>query len=529
MNTPSPKPTLSERYITLRALGWLVQPARLRIYLAAFVILATLVGAFYALENWRGKRAWTRMQRELQAAGQWVELAKLTPPPAPDDQNFAMTPLLAPLFDFLPGTQTQRDTNAVANARALEGVLSSGSSKWAGWPLGQMTDWTEVLTSKRDTNAVAVTPANVLAALRPAEAKLAELRAACARPAARFNLRYDLENPAGILLPHLAVLGGYSRALSVRGSCLLALERPDEAMADVELGFRLVDTIRGEPLLISHLVRCAMLKRLLQPVWEGMAEGRWSTNHLGRLQARLGQFRFLADGQEALLGERAFGNQIIEWVRRRPALIEQIGSLDESPTGLALPQVLFPRGWFYFEQVEYNRLFNLSMGRAMQDRGGSIAPAEVEAATRRLDEQLESGASSIWQHRHLASMLLPALGRALAKSAQAQASVDLATVACALEQHRLVLGSYPDSIEALAPRFIAHIPKDVIQGGVLQYKPAPEARFVLYSIGWDGKDDGGEPGRKPNGAWESEQGDWVWKYPPATNATPKIAAAPAPR
>jgi hypothetical protein len=50
---PSPKLTPSERYITLRALSWLFQLARLRIYLAT-LILATLVGAFYAFENWRG-------------------------------------------------------------------------------------------------------------------------------------------------------------------------------------------------------------------------------------------------------------------------------------------------------------------------------------------------------------------------------------------------------------------------------------------------------------------------------------------
>lgn len=520
MNTPSSHPTLLDRYVTLRALHWLGQPARLRIYVAGVVILATLIGAFYAFENWRGKRAWVRMQRELQAAGQWAELEQLAPPPVPDAQNFAMTPLLAPLYDFLPGTQTQRDTNANAQARLAEGVLSSASSKWAGWPLAQMTDWSQMLQSKNASNRVAATPADVLEALRPAEAKLAELRAASARLSARFNLRYDVENPAGILLPHLAVLSGYSRALSVRSSALLAVGRPDEALADVELGFYLINTLRGEPMLISHLVRCAMIRRMLQPVWEGLAQARWNTKHLARLQTRLEQFRFLADGQEALKGERAWGNQIIAWARRNPGVVTQLGSAEESPSGILSPYALLPRGWFYLEQVEYNRLFNLSLGPALNERRDFVVPAELEAATRRLEEAVELGAGSLWKHQQLASMLLPALGRAVLKSALAQASTDLATVACALEQHRLAHGQYPESLDALAPRFLGQVPRDVIQGGALRYQALPEDRFVLYSLGWNGTDDSGHPGGKPNGTWESNAGDWVWRYPAGLNAVP---------
>lgn len=524
MTTSAAKPTLFERSTTLRALRWLVQPARLRIYLAGAVILATLAGAFYAVENWRGKRAWTRMQRELQANGQWAELSALAPPPVSDAQNFAMTPLLAPLFDYLPGTQTLRDTNAIAKARASDGVLAGSSSKWAGWPLAQVTDWNEVLESKARSNTVAVTPITVLEALRPAEPKLAELRAASARPAARFNLSYDLDDPPSILLPHLGVLNGYNRVLSARASALIALGHPDEALADVELGFYLTDTIRGEPILISHLVRCAMLNRLLQPVWEGMVEGRWGTNHLARLQARLATFAILADGRTVLKGERAFGNQTIEMVRRHPTMLARFGSLNDAATESVLPYVLFPRGWFYFEQVEYNRLFNLSLGPVLNGGPASISPSALEAATRELDQALQSSPDVPWRHQHLARMLLPALGRALAKSAQAQASVDLATVACALEQHRLTTGHYPEALDALAPRFLARVPTDVTEGRPLHYRTSPDHGFVLYSIGWNGKDDGGEPGRKANGAWDSNAGDWVWKLPRSAAAAGSPAA-----
>src|SRR5947209_1745934 len=61
-----------------------------------------LVCLFFAEENWRGRRAWEICQRELKAKGVELDWRKFVPPTVPDDQNFALTPFLAPLFDFNP-------------------------------------------------------------------------------------------------------------------------------------------------------------------------------------------------------------------------------------------------------------------------------------------------------------------------------------------------------------------------------------------------------------------------------------------
>ena len=37
-----------------------------------------------------------------------------------------------------------------------------------------------------------------------------------------------------------------------------------------------------------------------------------------------------------------------------------------------------------------------------------------------------------------------------------------------------------------------------------------EGRFVLYSVGWNEKDDGGVPGKT---RFDESEGDWVWEYP----------------
>ena len=76
------------------------------------VALATLIGLFYAVVNWRGRRAWDAYRRDAESRGVIVDFAKLIPPTIPDDQNFAATPFFKPLFDFEPGTQKWRDKEA---------------------------------------------------------------------------------------------------------------------------------------------------------------------------------------------------------------------------------------------------------------------------------------------------------------------------------------------------------------------------------------------------------------------------------
>ncbi len=80
-----------------------------------------------------------------------------------------------------------------------------------------------------------------------------------------------------------------------------------------------------------------------------------------------------------------------------------------------------------------------------------------------------------------------------------------AYVACGLERYRLAEGRYPESLEGLRPRFCDELPHDVIGGQPLKYRRTAETQFVLYSIGWNEKDDGGVAGKT------AAEGDCVWQ------------------
>ena len=111
-------------------------------------------------------------------------------------------------------------------------------------------------------------------------------------------------------------------------------------------------------------------------------------------------------------------------------------------------------------------------------------------------------------------MLLPSLGHAAIRFACAQTSVDQARIAIALERYQLAHGKFPESLDALMPQYIGQMPHDVIGGQPLKYRRTSDGQFVLYSIGWNEKDDGGvtvipKEGSQP----KFEEGDWVWRYP----------------
>jgi hypothetical protein len=100
---------------------------------------------------------------------------------------------------------------------------------------------------------------------------------------------------------------------------------------------------------------------------------------------------------------------------------------------------------------------------------------------------------------------VPNFVKAVQVLARHQTLVNQARLACALERYRLAQGQYPETLDALTPRFIERLPHDLIGGQPLKYQRLDTTRYRLYSIGWNEKDDGGLPGPS------REDGDWVWE------------------
>jgi len=518
---------------------WLCCWRNFRRVLIVVVSLAVLIGLFYLVEDWRGISSWTKFKREWEAKGEHFDMASLAPAAVPDEQNFAMTPIVASSYARMLTPDGHRidppNTNVVnrlempleVQVEGLEDSLPSPGD-WLNAVKIDLAAWQRYYQKAAALTNMFPIPshpgqpaADVLLALSIYEPAIEELRQASLRPASRFPLDYDTDKPFGILLPHVAGLKGCTMILELSACAELELGQSQKALDDVRLIMRLAESIRTEPNLISQLVRIAMVNLALQPVWEGLTEHKWSDRQLITLQEEFKRPDFIADYRLGVRGEMAWELGILDCVRRHREPAYELVSRTEGQLEGRLFAWLAPSGWFYQNQIRSARPFvefYLPLGN-VENR--VISPS----ASRRADKIVISGINHVTPYNLLDRMLLPAVSRAIQKSASAQACVDLASVACALERYRLAHGDYPEAITSLAPQLIDSLPHDVVNGQPLKYRRTADRQFVLYSVGWNETDDGGVSGLKPDGkAMDPTKGDWVW----TTSSAPQTPGPPKP-
>jgi hypothetical protein len=311
-----------------------------------------------------------------------------------------------------------------------------------------------------------------------------------------------------ILMLYLAHMKSCFQVLHLRTVAELADNQPAKALEDVQLMLRLDDKLRQEPLLIEHLVSVALTAITLQPIYEGLAQHRWNDAQLAELESALAQKDFLADYQFAMRGERTFAIDMIENQR----ITRQIKTMEEvagKPKEVTLSLRWSPSAFFYQNELAFAQLHEQLIQPLLDITNRIVSPAAV----RRADAVVQGEMKHYNPYKVQALMAFPAITASVSKFARIQAQVDLARVACALERFRLSNGDYPETLDGLAPRFIAQLPHDIINGQPLHYRRMEDGKFLLYSLGWNETDDGGQVVLNNYGAVDKERGDWVWRYP----------------
>jgi len=541
MNTPD-KSSMVERSTTVRFCRWLFSWRGVRGLLILFAWLVTLVALFYGEEDWRGRHAWNQYRRQLEARGEQLDFAALVPKPVPDEQNFAATPFVKSWFEKKTAYDSDHPWNdpysRVARRvqfpskpkdaryeRRFEDLVA-WQTAFAAVRSGELTPQQRFYSAKLDAASRAQAAPAVLEGLKTNEALFAELRVAGQRPYSRYPVNYGLEMLFSIRRPHLQMVKGVCQRLQLKACAELAGGQSGPALEDLELMFRLTDSLKTDPFLISYLVRIACGQVATQPIWEGLAEHRWSDAQLQELETRLQQYNFIADLKAPLAAEQAGSIAMMELVRKKGlgyVLALNAAGRPEATAAAAdakklnfIGSVIVPRGWYYLEELNLCRGFHVELATALDNNKQRVSPAQVKADTQAFEQMMappgfaRTTPGTILGHRVMARLLLPALGRVILRSATAQTAFNQAAIACALERYRLANGHFPEALAALAPRFISPLPDDVLTGEPYKYRLRDDGQFVLYSVGWDEKDDGGVPGKT---LFDDQQGDWVWEYP----------------
>ncbi len=93
----------------------------------------------------------------------------------------------------------------------------------------------------------------------------------------------------------------------------------------------------------------------------------------------------------------------------------------------------------------------------------------------------------------MSQILLPVFTKVRFNDARSSTENALLLTLLALRAYRLDHGAYPAALSALAPNYLKAVPDDPFAlSGPLRYKNLG-SKYLLYSVGPDGKDDGGKP------------------------------------
>ncbi|MBI1840326.1 MAG: hypothetical protein HYR88_05675 [Verrucomicrobia bacterium] len=501
-----------------RTLNWVASRRFLKYLLFGAIALVTALFLGLAIFNWRQERLWQAVVAQHRAHGEPVELKDVVPASVPDDQNFAMTPLLAPLYAFdpkIPGDfgNGSAERNQLISGKILRTTAErrpKGGSKlmapaMGNWRIGELTDlaaWQDYYSAD-DTFAHPAKPGrpgvDILAALAESNDQIAELEAASLRPHAVFKVHYDTENPAAILLPHLAVLKRFNAYCVLSGIAALSEGNSAMAAARARVGFRLVRAMDQEPILISYLVQVAMWHQLTQLIWEGAARHAWTPDQLEALQREVDEVHPARGAIKSMRGERAFGNAIYErWIHAPRQMAKETDGMWANDSGA--PQgwgagiwnaaFLVPRGVFRMNQ----RLQHSIASRSIDGmRSLETSPGVYHLPAGNLPAFLEEGPDfgPTTPGNALAKMFAPAMQKLMQKALAAEASQRVVAAGIALERSFQARKEYPANLDALSPQWTPQAIIDPFSGKPLRYRRESAQRMAVYSVGWDLQDAGG--------------------------------------
>ena len=289
------------------------------------------------------------------------------------------------------------------------------------------------------------------------------------------------------------------------GRMMLGLRDGDRAAAWTNLLAltRLVTAWDIEPVEMSHMIRFTFVVAAQGATWQALQAGFWTDSQLGALQGEWETPDFLRD----LPAAAAYGRVSLEAGLR----IERSQPI---PMGFSLNQWFHAPGdaWNqlneYFNQLRYRHHGSYSdeqatllgfRDREVQYRQAIQCPTwEAMSAVTGVTNVL---ASSTNQASRLPGMSGPRFGfgrsplpwdNLLVRAAVCEARRRVVVCALALERYRLRHGAYPANLANLAPEVIQAPPLDFADGRPLRYCLGRDGRFLLYSIGLDLKDDGGQ-------------------------------------
>jgi hypothetical protein len=494
---------------------------------AAVVVVSVSVG----ISSVHSKSAAERYKDQLRAAGEKLDLKDLVPPRVDPNQNGRelFTQAFISMGSFAQGmlsTNTPGAMRPVAPGKAM-----------IGWQEAEIiSDYGELYTN---------TWADLDRDLQFQSNSIALIRLASERPQLDFELDFD----KCAMLPLTHVVKMKQSALLFSSATVADLHRGNAASAATNIHTLLltINAWKDEPLLISQLVRMAMAQIGVTAQWEFLQGTNITDQQLAMLQRDWTSMQFVPPMEKALEMERVWGTRTIEQLRTSnspssyaSASYSLFGSGSSGGSGDWLDTFkemgqsmkrktsdsLWRVSWSYDDELKFlqgDQVLVETM-REAQTNGffkNALADCDRKITALGLDHP-----STNWLRNHMDDELESLFGGgsvlSLKKATERALSTEVARImagtAVALKRYQLRHQAYPGNLNALVPDFLSEVPRDPVDGHPLRYQLLPDGAFLLYSIGSDNVDNGGDATAPASKLfyWLRAR-DWVWPQP----ATPQ--------
>jgi hypothetical protein len=326
------------------------------------------------------------------------------------------------------------------------------------------------------------------------------------------SIEFDLLDSQGAPIPslHLSKLKSAAQLLSITSVQALHETNRAEAWSNITAEAEFLRSYRGDPLMISDLVRVATAIIAITATWDALQEDCWTEQQLSELQARWEAVSFTNQLEAVVRMERAFGIASLEEARKMTyqqsaqsfySSARSRASDGDDPASVVREDLNNLKGRYLFWRWKYSGSFdteeyNIRSANAalvcsrLILTSGAFLPAlhGLDEEATRLEQLDPAAKSSSGIYRYAADMFR----RYFERMAAAEAARELVITAIALKRYHLQRSSYPENLNALVPAFLRAVPKDPWDGKSLRYRTLPEGGFVLYSVGKDGEDNGGD-------------------------------------
>lgn len=469
------------------------------------LLLFTLLVLVVAWFSYQGRREWAETKSELLSRGELLSYEGLIPAPVPTEQNFFADPIWEPdavgqIDLFAPQISPEEAASLEACFPDVADLVKEGNR----WEVIQ-----NVGRRAKDRNMTQAEADMVLAVLRPVQGDFDTLRTLAVRPEARFPVEYS--KGISMELPHVHALFKAGLMLHRRAQAEAVLGQTDLSVDDILLIMRLAHTLDNEPVLISFLVAISLDSLALDAI--EMLVPTWSATQVQRVERALGQSDVLEQMTKAFRGVRASGNQLMdqlkqaslgEFVKTLQLINSEVALEYPPPNSTACFLLAYRFAFLEGDRARLNQVFQRLLD-CLEKESGLLRPHDFEG----LYSDLEREMQGLNRDRYIVTYLeTPALKYVFPKAASVETRVRQARIACAIQRYALSERALPSALDQLVPQYLERIPTDVINGGPMRYR-SDGKEYMLWSAGWNEKDDGGEG--SPNERSPEKRLDWVWK------------------